>query len=131
MFEKLTDFVFTLCSLVKQEQVRRNSFRLYLRDSLNGRKLDAKQHYFSVVEITGDSIDYSLITFYDLASCYEYIRCRPNQGLDVGRTFGIVYHLGNERLTNKKIASCKLVCLFGFISVDTLKAIQNKEKNLY
>jgi hypothetical protein len=100
-------------------------------DLRNGGRIEDNKKYFSVVEISGDSIVSAILTFTHLSMCYDYINDYEHNGLDINRTLGIVYHSGNERLTNKKIANCRLVCVYGFISVETLRSIGEKKDKFY
>lgn len=116
---------------------RRESGRLALLERLRGNDkrlsggVEKDRKYFSVVEISGDSILYVCATFTHLSMCYDYITFGEYNRLDINRTFGIVYHNGNERLSNKRLVSCKLVCIYGFISVETLRAISEKKDKFY
>ena len=129
---KLSEFIFTLKELVNRERSRVSRLNDLLNENLRrcGHIEDGKK-YFSVVEISGDSILSVISTYTNLAMCYDYINYYKHNGLEAHRTLGIVYHSGNERLTNKKIANCRLVCIYGFISVETLKSIGEKKDKFY
>ena len=132
MFHKLSEFIFILKKLVNRECNRISRLNDLINKDLrsSGRIEDGKK-YFSVVEISGDSILSICATFSHLAMCYDYITFAEYGCLDINRTLGIVYHNANERLTNKKIANCRLVCVYGFISVETLKSIGEKKDKFY
>ena len=131
MFHKLSEFIIIIRILVKRERRRIDLLNGLLGRNLRGVKLDADDKYFSVVDISGDSILLVNATFTRLSDCYDYVTYFEYGGLDIGRTYGIVYHSGNERLTNKKIANCRLVCVYGFISVEMLRAISAKKDKFY
>lgn len=126
---KLNDFFSILKSTAEREFSRRKINNELLNKSLKNLKTDLR--YFSVVEIIGDSIIGSIVTFEELEHCYHFIKTLSYEDSFPKTTLGIVYHQGKERLTHKKLASCSLVCLYGFISVETLKSIENKHYNFY
>ena len=129
---KLFEFIFILKKLVNRERNRISRLnRLLNMDLRNGGRIEDNKKYFSVVEISGDSIVSAILTFTHLSMCYDYINDYEHNGLGINRTLGIVYHSGNERLTNKKIANCRLVCVYGFISVETLRSIGEKKDKFY
>ena len=132
MFHKLSEFIFILKKLVNRERNRISRLNdLLNKDLRSGGRIEDSKKYFSVVEISGDSILSVISTYTHLSMCYDYINEYEHNGLDIYRTLGIVYHSGNERLTNKKIANCMLVCIYGFISVETLRAISEKKDKFY
>jgi len=132
MFHKLSEFIFILKKLVNRERNRISRLNdLLNKDLRSGGRIEDGKKCFSIVEISGDSILSVISTYTHLAMCYDYINEYEHNGLDIYRTLGIVYHSGNERLTNKKIANCRLVCIYGFISVETLRAISEKKDNFY
>ena len=134
MFHKLSEFIFILKKLVNRERNRISRLNdLLNKDLRRCGRIDGSKKYFSVVEISGDSILLVISTYTHLSMCYDYINVYvyEHNGLDISRTLGIVYHSGNERLTNKKIANCRLVCIYGFISVETLRAISEKKDKFY
>ena len=131
MFHKLSEFIFILKKLVNCERNRISRLNDLLNKDLRSKRLEDGKKYFSVVDISGDSILSVIATYTHLSMCYDYINEYEHNHLDISRTLGIVYHSGNERLTNKKIANCRLVCVYGFISVETLKAIGEKKDKFY
>lgn len=129
---KLSEFIFILKKLVNRERRRISLLNGLIDKNLHrSGRLEDNKKYFSVVDISGDSILCVCATFTHLSMCYDYITFGVYNCLDINRTFGIVYHSGNECLTNKKIASCRLVSLYGFISIETLRAVANKKDNFY
>lgn len=129
---KLSEFIFILKKLVNRERSRVSRLNDLLNEDLRrGGHIEDSEKYFSVVEISGDSILSVISTYTHLTMCYDFINEYEHTGLDIYRTLGIVYHSGNERLTNKKIANCRLVCIYGFISVETLKSIGEKKDKFY
>ena len=128
---KLSEFIFILKKLVNCERNRISRLNSLINKDLRSKRLEDGKKYFSVVDISGDSILSVIATFTHLSMCYDYINEYEHNHLDISRTLGIVYHSGNERLTNKKIANCRLVCIYGFISVETLRAISEKKDKFY
>ena len=128
---KLSEFIFILKTLVNRERRRISTLNDLFNKNLRSKRLEDGKKYFSVVDISGDSILSVIATYTHLSMCYDYITFAEYGCLDISRTLGIVYHNANERLSNKKIANCRLVCVYGFISVETLRAISEKKDKFY
>lgn len=86
--------------------------------------------YYSVVTIEGDCIGSVLFTCSDLYDTYRWLGSYQYD-CEYGFSYGIVYHLGKERLRHKKVASCRIVCLYGYIFDETLRALSVKRDNFY